>query len=123
MNIEDFREYCLSFKGAREKLPFKKANSEYDKNILVFYVGNKWFAFVNIDKFDFCDLKSDPIESERLREKYDGIKPGYHMNKKHWISVYFKNDVPVEEIKSLVKKSYQLIVNSLSRKDRKQLDI
>ena len=83
MNIETFRKYCLSFNGAKEKLPFGKAHSKYDQELLVFYVEDKWFCFVNIEKFDFCDLKCDPEESVELQTKYIGIKPGYHMNKKH----------------------------------------
>ena len=60
MNIEDFRAYCLSLKGVTEKMPFGKAASEYDRNLLVFSVLDKWFCFVNVDVFDFCDLKCDP---------------------------------------------------------------
>lgn len=50
-----------------------------------------------------------------------GIKPGWHMNKKHWISVYFNQDVPDKEIKELVKKSYDIIVRSLTKKEREAL--
>ena len=116
MDIETFRKYCLSFDGAMEKLPFEKATSQYDKDLLVFYLAEKWFCFVNIDKFDFCDLKCDPEESKELQEKYQGITPGYHMNKKHWISVSFNSDVPDSIIKELVQKSYELIVASLPLK-------
>lgn len=116
MEIETFREYCLSFDGAMEKLPFEKVTSKYDKELLVFYVADKWFCFVNVEKFDFCDLKCDPEESTELQAKYNGIKPGYHMNKKHWVSVYFNSDVPDSIIKELVQKSYELIVASLPLK-------
>lgn len=103
MNIEGFRDYCLSFKGAHDKMPFEKATTEYDKNLLVFYVLDKWFAFVNVDVFDFCNLKSEPEISKELQDKYEGIKPGYHMNKKSWISVYFNQDITDRKIKELVK--------------------
>lgn len=116
MDIETFRKHCLSFKGAKEKLPFEKATSQYDKDLLVFYVADKWFCFVNIDIFDFCVLKCDPEESKELQEKYESIKPGYHMNKKHWISAYFNGDVPDSLMKELVKKSYDLVVGSLPLK-------
>lgn len=116
MDIEIFRKYCLSFDGAKEKLPFEKATSQYDKELLVFYVADKWFCFVNIDKFDFCDLKCDPEESKYLQEKYQGIKPGYHMNKKHWISVSFNSDVPDSLVKELVGKSYELVIKNLPLK-------
>lgn len=122
MNIEEFREYCLSFKGAHDKMPFKKATSDYDKNILTFSVMDKWFCFVNIEEFDFCDLKCDPIQSKRLQDEYEGITPGYHMNKDHWISVHFKKDVPKSKIESLVQDSYDLVVAGLTKKQQKELD-
>lgn len=122
MNIESFRKYCLSFKGAHDKMPFGKANSEYDKNLMTFSVMDKWFCFVNIDEFDFCDLKCDPEESIELQKQYEGITPGYHMNKEHWISVYFHKDVPKDKIKELVRKSYDLIVEGLTKKQRQELE-
>lgn len=121
MNIEDFRKYCLSFRGVHEKMPFDKATSEYDRNLLVFCVADKWFCFVNIDVFDFCNLKCLPEKTEDLRDKYEGIRPGYHMNKRHWISVYFDSDVPDETIKELVKQSYNIVVASLSKKEKEAL--
>lgn len=121
MNIEEFRTYCLSFKGVHDKMPFDKATSEYDRNLLVFYVMDKWFCFVNIDVFDFYNIKCDTEQIEALRDKYEGIKPGYHMNKKHWISVYFGKDVPDKMIKDLVKQSYEIVVSSLSKKEREAL--
>lgn len=123
MNIETFRDYCLSYKGTKDKLPFKKSSSEYDSNLMTFSVMGKWFCFVNIDAFDFCDLKCDPDESVELQEKYNGIKPGYHMNKKHWISIYFNKDVPDSKIKELVEKSYELVVAGLTKKEQDELAI
>lgn len=121
MNIEDFRKYCLSFRGVHEKMPFDKATSEYDRNLLVFCVADKWFCFVNIDVFDFCNLKCRPEQIEELRDNYEGIRPGYHMNKRHWVSVYFDSDVPDEMIKELVKQSYDIVVASLSKKEKEAL--
>lgn len=122
MNIEEFRTYCLSFKGVHDKMPFEKATSEYDRNLLVFYVVDKWFCFVNVDVFDFCNIKCIPEQIETLQDRYDGIKPGYHMNKKYWISVYFNENVPDKTIKELVKQSYDIVVGSLSKKEREELD-
>lgn len=121
MNIEDFRAYCLSFKGVQEKMPFEKATSEYDRNLLVFYVADKWFCFVNIETFDFCNIKCPPNQIEELQDRYDGVKPAYHMNKKHWISVYFNNDVSDNIIQDLVKQSYDMVVASLSKKEKEAL--
>ncbi len=122
MNIEDFRTYCLSLKGVTEKMPFGKAASEYDRNLLVFSVLDKWFCFVNVDVFDFCNLKCDPEQIGELQDRYAGIHPGYHMNKKHWISVCFDQDVPDGKIKEPVRQSYDIVAASLTRKQREELE-
>ncbi|SEH65662.1 Predicted DNA-binding protein, MmcQ/YjbR family [Paenimyroides aquimaris] len=114
-NIEDFRNYCLSFKGVTEKFPF-------DESTLVFYVMNKMFCLVDIEAFDYCNLKCDPEEAEELRAQYNGIKPGYHMSKKHWNSVYFNSDISENQIKEMVVKSYDLVVKGLTKKDRALLE-
>ena len=101
MNIEEFREYCLSFKGVHEKMPFPNVPDKYSRDVLCFYVADKWFCFVNIEIFDFCCIKCNPDESVELQTEYAGIKPGWHMNKKYWISVYFNQDVSDDKIKEL----------------------
>ncbi|RHI10665.1 MmcQ/YjbR family DNA-binding protein [Bacteroides sp. AM16-24] len=118
MNIEDFREYCLSFEGVHEKMPFPNVADRYSRDVLCFYVLDKWFCFVNIEIFDFCCIKCNPEESGELQNRYVGIKPGWHMNKKYWISVYFNQDVPDAQIKELVRKSYDIVVKSLTKKER-----
>lgn len=122
MNIEEYRNYCLSFKGVHDKMPFEKAASEYDRNLVVFYVADKWFCFMNVDAFDFCTIKCRPEQIEILQDQYEGVKPGYHMNKKYWISVYFNKDVPDETIRELVKQSYDIVAGSLSKKEKEELD-
>jgi predicted DNA-binding protein (MmcQ/YjbR family) len=122
MNVEEFRTYCLSFKGVREEMPWTDKKDKSACNILCFYVMDKWFGFVDIEIFKFCNLKCDPELSEELRGRYLGIEPGWHMNKKHWISVYFDKDVPDRKIKELVKHSYDLVVKSLTQKNKKLLD-
>ena len=87
MNVEEFREYCLSFRGVREKMPFPNVADRYSRDVLCFYVGDKWFCFVNVAVFDFCCIKCDPDRSGELQARYMGIRPGWHMNKKYWISV------------------------------------
>ena len=121
MNIEEFREYCLSLKGVREKMPFLNVPDKYSRDVLCFYVADKWFCFVNIEVFDFCCIKCNPDEMEELRATYTGINRGWHMNKQHWISVYFTQDVPEKKIKELVKKSYDIVVKSLTKKEREML--
>lgn len=113
MNAESFREYCLSLEEVTDKMAFIKATSEYDRNLLAFYVKDRWFCFFNVDELDFCTLKCDPEEAKNLQEKYEDITPGYHMNKKHWISIGFNKNVSDTIIKELLKKSYELVKASL----------
>ncbi len=112
MNIESFREYCLSLADAHDAFPFGKATSEYDRNLLVFYVGEKWFCFVNAVEFDRCTIKCAPERIAELQARYEGVTPGYHMNKKYWISVWFDRDVPDEVIRELVRDSYESVAGA-----------
>ena len=121
MNVEEFREYCLSLKGVYEKMPFPNVADKYSRDVLCFYVGDNWFCFVNIEVFDFCCIKCDPNESVELQAQYSGITPGWHMNKKYWISVYFNQDVPDNKIRELVKRSYDIVFLSLSKKEKERL--
>ena len=108
MDIEEFRAFCLSFAGARDAFPFGKAASAYDRDILVFYAGDKWFCFVNAVMCDFCTLRCPTDRIPALQAQYEGIGPGWHMNKRHWISVRFGSDVPETLLRELVGQSYAL---------------
>lgn len=121
MDIEEFRAFCLSLPNVTEKMPFTTVNDAYSRDVLCFYIGSKWFCYVNIDVFDRCCLKSTPEDAQELRASYDGIRPAWHMNKRHWNDVYFNSDVPDEKIKELVVKSYRLVLQSLSKKERDAL--
>ena len=98
----EFYDYCTSLDKVEETFTF-------DKNTLVFKKKNKIFALANTFDFEFINLKCYPIETLELREKYHGIRPGYHMNKKHWNSVYINQDVPDALIYELIRKSYLLV--------------
>ena len=102
-------------------MPFPNVPDKYSRDVLCFYVADKWFCFVNIEIFDFCCIKCNPDESGELQTEYAGIRPGWHMNKKYWISVYFNQDVPDEKIKELVSNSYDIVVKSLTKKEREML--
>jgi predicted DNA-binding protein (MmcQ/YjbR family) len=111
MNIEEFRNYCISKSGVTESFPF-------DQNTLVFKVFNKMFALCDIESFEFINLKQDPEYSIELREKFNGIKEGYHMNKNHWNSVYMDDDVNDKLIYQLTDDSYNLILESIPKSKR-----
>jgi predicted DNA-binding protein (MmcQ/YjbR family) len=114
MNIEDFRNYCLSKKGTSEDFPF-------DESVLVFKVADKIFALTNIDDFSTVNLKCDPEKALELRDRYTGVEPGYHMNKKHWNTVRINSDVPVRVFLQLVDHSYDLVLKGLSKKEREKI--
>jgi predicted DNA-binding protein (MmcQ/YjbR family) len=115
MNIEDFREFCLSFKGVSEGFPF-------DDNTLAFKVMDKIFALTDVEEFDGINLKCDPVKAAMLRDLYKEVKPGYHMNKRHWNTVDPKGQLDDELIKEWIKDSYNLVVEGLPRKKQKKLE-
>jgi predicted DNA-binding protein (MmcQ/YjbR family) len=115
MNIEEFREYCLSKPGVEEYFPF-------DETTLAFKVGGKIFALVGLDAEEFTvNLKCDPEKAIMLREYYpDSVLPGYHMNKVHWNTVHF-GGLHISLLRDLIDESYTLVVNSLPKKRRQLL--
>ncbi len=115
MNIEDFREFCLSFNGVTEGFPF-------DDNTLAFKVMDKIFALTNVEEFDSINLKCDPVKAAMLRDLYEEVQPGYHMNKRHWNTVDPNGQLDEELIKEWIKDSYNLVVEGLPRKKQKKLE-
>lgn len=111
MDIESLRKYCLSKSGVSEGFPF-------DSNTLVFKVMGKIFVLTNLDLFQSLNLKCDPEYAIELRETFQGVKPGYHMNKKHWNTVSTKADVPDKLIQELVDHSYDRVVKTLTKRLR-----
>jgi len=110
MNAEDLRTYCLSKKNVEESFPF-------GEQTLVFKVSGKIFALVSIEAGDLSmNLKCDPALAIELRETYPAVQPGYHMNKKHWNTIYLDGSIKDQQILKWVDHSYELVVNSLPRK-------
>ena len=102
MNIEEIRNYCIIKKNATESQPF-------GKDILVYKTNNKIFLILFLQKFPlFFNVKTNPEWSEELRENYSEITEGYHMNKKHWNSVYYE-ELPHHLILKLIDHSYNLV--------------
>lgn len=115
MNIDIIRDHCLSLPYVTEDMPF-------DQTTLVFRVGGKMFALTDLEASPVsCTLKCDPERALQLREHYDSIKPGYHMNKQHWNSVYIDGDVDVALLHELIEHSYQLIHDKLTKKQKEAL--
>ena len=117
MDIETVREYCLAKPGTSEDLPF-------DDVSLVFKVMGKMFGILSLDEEPLSmNLKCDPERALKLRESYPGIvRPGYHMNKKHWNTVELGTELPPELATELIDHSYDLVVAKMTKKMRKQLE-
>jgi len=115
MNIEQLRDYCLAKKGVTEGFPF-------DDTILVFKVLGKMFAATSLTRLPTSvNLKCDPTRALELREQYEGVEPGYHMNKKHWNTVTLQSDVSSSELRELIDHSYALVVKGMKKADRERL--
>ncbi|AXT62456.1 MmcQ/YjbR family DNA-binding protein [Aquimarina sp. AD10] len=116
MNIEAFREYCLSKKGVTEHFPF-------DETTLVFKVMGKMFALTGLERIPFSvNLKCDPDRAIELREYHSEITPGYHMSKKHWNTVNFSEGLATNMLIELIDHSYDLVVSGLTKKVKQELE-
>ncbi|NVJ89375.1 MAG: MmcQ/YjbR family DNA-binding protein [Flavobacteriaceae bacterium] len=114
MQIDELYDFCLSKKGVTEHFPF-------DKVTLVFKVMNKMFCLVGLDDWEKgnqkMNLKCNPEKAIELRDMYEGVNPGWHMNKTHWNTVTINSsDVSDKIAFELINHSYDLIVQSLPKK-------
>jgi len=105
MNIEILREYCISKKNVTESFPF-------GDDTLVFKTEGRIFALVNLEGDLSINLKCNPAQAIELRERYSSVIPGYHMNKKHWNTIYIDGSVPDKEVFSWIDHSYDLVLNN-----------
>lgn len=120
MQIDQFRDFCMAKKGVTEHFPF-------DEVTLVFKVMNKMFALVGLERWERgeqkINLKCNPDKALELREEYEGVNPGFHMNKKHWNTVTINtSDVSDDMVNELINHSYDLIVKSLPKKAKIELE-
>lgn len=114
MTLAAFRDHCARLPGFSEDLPF-------DESTLAFRVGGKIFALMDVDLFVSVNLKCDPERAIELRERYPGITPGYHMNKRHWNTVRTDGSVPDKLLLELADHSHALVLASLPLKVRAAL--
>lgn len=116
MNIEQIREYFLSFEASSESLPF-------DETTLVFKVGSKMFGLLSLERPFSINLKCNPERAIELRETYPFIIPGYHMNKQHWNTITSPEDAPNDLICELIQHSRNLVIAGMSKKERQELGL
>ena len=115
MNAESFRAYCLGKAAATEGTPFGPED-------IVFKVAGKMFAILALEEVPpRANLKCDPDLALELRDRYEQVEPGYHMNKKHWNTVVLDGVIPEREIRKMIDHSYELVMQSLPKAKRKAL--
>jgi predicted DNA-binding protein (MmcQ/YjbR family) len=115
VNSKDLFLYSLTKNGAIEDYLF-------GPDVIVMKVAGKMFALMaHRDGQDYLSLKCDPNYAEILRQAYESITPGYHLNKRHWNTVQLDGSIPAKEIRKFIDHSYELVVKSLTREKRDKL--
>lgn len=100
---KEVETYLLSMPNARLDYPF-------GEDVAVYKVGEKMFALVAEKSNPVrISLKCDPLLAQTLREKYESVMPGYHLNKKHWNTVVLSGQLSWEEVQDLIRHSYNLV--------------
>ncbi len=113
MDLAQFREYCLGKAHAIEDEPF-------GPDVLVFKVASKMFAVAALDEVPTTvNLKCDPDVALDLRDRYEQVRPGYHMNKKHWNTVEIESGIPDAELRKMIDHSYDLVIKGLPKSTAK----
>jgi len=119
MDIQQYFDFCHSLKGTTEHFPF-------DNDTLVFKVGGKMYALASLSEWEAgnpaINLKGEPAGNIELREQYDGINPGWHMDKNHWNTVTVNADVPDKMVRTLIRGSHALVIAGLPKKVRIELE-
>jgi predicted DNA-binding protein (MmcQ/YjbR family) len=115
MNIERAREYFLSLPQVTEDFPF-------DETTLVFRIGGKIFAMLDLENTEWFVLKCQPEYAIELRERYPDIAPAWHMNKKHWNQLNLYGNLPDDLVQALIQHSYDEVVKKMSKKQRLALN-
>jgi predicted DNA-binding protein (MmcQ/YjbR family) len=115
MDAGQLRDCCLSFRGSAETFPFGPETS-------VFKVAGKIFAISALSRRPLqVSLKCDPLLAEQLRQAHGAVRPGYHLNKRHWNTVTIDDSVPDQMLEDMLEDSYDLVVSRLSQSRRRAL--
>ena len=113
--LEDLRAYLLAKRGTVEEYPF-------GPEAMVFKVMGKMFALVSWQNAPLTiNVKCDPALAVAQRETYAAVRPGYHMNKRHWNTLTLDDTIPSEEVQAMIDDSYLLVVKGLKKADREEL--
>ena len=113
MTPEQVAAYALQFPQATEENPF-------GPGLDVYKIEGKVFAIL-APNGPSVSLKCEPSLAMHLRQQYDGVTPGYHLNKKHWNTVRLDGDIPSDQIKEMIEHSYERVVDGLPKMVRLRL--
>ncbi len=117
MTRQDLIDFCLTFPAAYEDYPFDDITDEGAWTVMRHGTNKKSFALIYKRNGKQCiNLKCDPFEAEFLRQAYEDVTPAYHMNKVHWNTVTLGGDVPMDEMKQMIGRSYDLIKPKVRKK-------
>ena len=108
MDIEEFRDFCLSMDGVTEKTPFGKFANMFE-SILLFYILDHMFCIIDINDFSFVNIKSTPEEIKEIQMSHASTGNPTNRSLKHWIRLDFNGDIPDLKIYELVKHAYDIV--------------
>lgn len=114
MDIEYFREYCLSFEEVTEKTPFGKFAARFE-SVLVFYVCGHMFCMVDMDDFHYVVVKNTPEKISELHETSNSVERQRNMSAKYWIQLNLDGDLSDSRILDLVRQSYDIVKSKYSK--------
>jgi predicted DNA-binding protein (MmcQ/YjbR family) len=115
VDATELRRWCLDQAGAVEEFPFGPEHS-------VFKVAGKMFALSALDREPLeVSVKCEPELAAQLRHTYPAIRPGYHLNKRHWNTITLDGSLPDDLVRDLIEDSYALVVSALPKRLRDQL--
>jgi len=118
MTRQEIIEYCLSFPAVYEDYPFDEITDPGAWTVMRHLTNKKSFALIYEKGGRLCvNLKCDPFEADLLRQMFEDVNPGYHMNKEHWNTVTIGGDVPYEELNRMIDNSYELIKPKLRKRN------
>ena len=116
MNAPELCDCCLGHAGAFEDFPFTHEHS-------VFKVAGKMFALSMLERTPLeVSMKCEPELAVELRNSYPAIRPGYHLNKRHWNTVTIDSSLEDQLVRDMIEDSYDLVVSGLPKRVREQLD-
>jgi predicted DNA-binding protein (MmcQ/YjbR family) len=117
MNYDSLCAYLEAKPAVRRDMPF-------GPDVLVFKVLNKMFALVawQADPITLS-IKASPMDVIILQQQFTAVKPGYHLNKKHWITVTLDGSMPDDELKAIIDESYALVIGKISQSDRSKIQL